>query len=923
MADIRCSNCQTLNPADAKVCKNCGRPLLDESPNWLDNLRSDSGSSSWSESETNAKAAEESQPNEEIPDWLQRIRQRNQEEQSRPGPFSSAGESEEETPDWLKSLTASSSTGSEDTGEADWLQNLRGSQPSSSPESNSGIFEEGIQPLDAGDSAETPQETPDWLRNIASWNDEPTDQEEIQPVENPFDVSAEQKGDQPIAEFHTSGEENDEEWLSNLAAQAGSASTPLDENADWLASFQAGTTPDESVPPLPHTGVTDWLSSLSEENESAAASGSEIKKPISTPEEKAPAGAFSWESEPSSDEPIIGQEAESPYTIPEETPTSGSFSWESESSSKEPISGQSDETPDWLRQFDLQDVPGQQPLQESAQSRAFESDDAGEKLPDWMGTYASFESEAPASEEAQSEPAAEAAEPISEEGIPDWLKNFTPSETPLPAEEPVVPISEEPQEESFSWQSLGIPADDTKLAAEEAVEAPPFAAANLPEWLDQSGIGTPRLDFDQDLIPPAEPSGEHQPVTPFSQTGLPEWLDESGVSLPASESEGVELPEEISDQNLEAAELPSWLQSMRPIEMVAPKAASADDKRTEKAGPLAGLAGVLPSEDLVGQYIKPPLYSVKLRVSEKQRVHASLIETLISEESQPQAIPPERSEAPQRVLRFLVAAILILAILLPRFNFLPALPSATILPQELIAFEATLADESLLPRGSAVLLALEYEPGLSGEMQTASEGVIRQLAEKDIRLTIISTSPSGPILAEALLKKAAFDPAFRVNLGYLAGGSTGLQSFGLAPMQAAPATLQGQLAPWNSGVLAGISRLSDFSAAIVLTDDPDKGRNWVEQVQPSLGGKPLLIVSSAQAAPLLLPYYNSGQVQGIISGITGAAGFETLTQSSGSATLLRDAYQYGMMLTALLILVGSLITGIITSITRSKAEKEV
>ena len=64
------------------------------------------------------------------------------------------------------------------------------------------------------------------------------------------------------------------------------------------------------------------------------------------------------------------------------------------------------------------------------------------------------------------------------------------------------------------------------------------------------------------------------------------------------------------------------------------------------------------------------------------------------------------------------------------------------------------------------------------------------------------------------------------------------------------------------------------------------------------------------------------QVQGILSGITGAAGYESLTQSSGTASLLRSSYQYGMLLTALLILVGSLITGIITSITRGKAEKE-
>lgn len=852
MADIRCSHCLTLNSAGSETCKNCGRPLLDESAGWLDNLRDGSDSSTWAEPETNAKAGEDAQPAEEIPDWLQRIRQRSQEEQSQPQPFESADHAEEALPDWLQNLTPPSSIepseGTADAGDPDWLQSLRGAEQSRTSESDA-----VDEPLDSDASGEQP----DWLRKMETWQSDAQEQAE-EPAAEP--ASGQHADASPF-----SSQEEDQDWLANLSAQTGS--TPSAE------------------PAFPSSGVTDWLGKLDE--------GDGAEK------ETAPA-------------------MEPPINLPEETTSSSAFSWESEPLAAESAAAPENENIDWLRQFEQQEIPT---LETPAPVEPEPVEAAGD-LPDWLGGLTSQEPEDTNRAEGAVEPADEAMDLPTQEGMPDWLQNYTPAETPAPAEEPILPISEEPQEETFSWQSLGISTAETVPAPEQTTEAEPFAAGDLPEWLNQTGSGTPRYTFDQDLIPPAEPAGEQQPATPFPQSGLPDWLDENGLALPTPEAAGDELPAEVGDENLEAAELPSWLQSMRPIEMVAPKSVSAEEKRPEKAGPLAGLSGVLPSEDLIGQYIKPPLYSVKLRVSEKQRVHASLIESLISEESQPQAVSAERSEAPQRVLRFLVAAILILAVLLPMLNFLPALPAATILPQELIAFETTLSDEAVLPRGSAVLLALEYEPGLAGEMQTASEAVIRQLAENDTRLTVISTSPTGPILAESLLAKGGVDPAFVVNLGYLAGGSTGLQSFGLAPMQAAPATLQGQLAPWNSGTLAGVTRLSDFSAVVVLTDDPDKGRNWVEQVQPALGSKPLLMVSSAQAAPLLLPYYNSGQVQGILSGIAGAAGYEALTESSGTASLLRGSYQYGMLLTALLVLAGSLITGIITSITRSKAEKE-
>ena len=87
----------------------------------------------------------------------------------------------------------------------------------------------------------------------------------------------------------------------------------------------------------------------------------------------------------------------------------------------------------------------------------------------------------------------------------------------------------------------------------------------------------------------------------------------------------------------------------------APGGAGPDDQRVEKSGPLAGMRGVLPGEDLVAQYHKPPVYTSKLRVSDRQQAHAAMLEGLLGGESKPQEVPPEPTQAPQYLVRLATA----------------------------------------------------------------------------------------------------------------------------------------------------------------------------------------------------------------------------------------------------------------------------
>jgi hypothetical protein len=104
----------------------------------------------------------------------------------------------------------------------------------------------------------------------------------------------------------------------------------------------------------------------------------------------------------------------------------------------------------------------------------------------------------------------------------------------------------------------------------------------------------------------------------------------------------------------------------------------------------------------------------------------------------------------------------------------------------------------------------------------------------------------------------------------------------------------------------GTQQLQDFAAIIVITDGLESGRVWIEQTQDARGSSQMIVVSSALAGPMLLPYFNSGQVQGLVAGLNGAAGPE-LSNSGlpGQVRQYWDAYSLGLYGAALLMVAGA------------------
>jgi hypothetical protein len=215
-------------------------------------------------------------------------------------------------------------------------------------------------------------------------------------------------------------------------------------------------------------------------------------------------------------------------------------------------------------------------------------------------------------------------------------------------------------------------------------------------------------------------------------------------------------------------------------------------------------------------------------------------------------------------------------------------------------------------------VAVDYPAGFSGEMEAVASGVFDHLMIKGIYLALVSSQPSGPALAEHLIDTANangghtyHDVGQYANLGYIPGGTAGLFAFVQSPRQVVPSALNatGEIDPWNTGSLTNINRLSDFGMIIVITNDPEVARAWVEQTHSELADKPLLMLVSAQAEPVVRPYYEGTPrlVSGMLAGIAGGAGYEASLARPGLGGAYWSMFGLGVTLAmALIVLFGGM-----------------
>ena len=737
----------------------------------------------------------------------------------------------------------SAATG-QDEEKPDWLEKMSAEIPSTSEE---------VAPVES--------ETPEWLRNL---------QAETQT----FGEDSQSAKPEPQAVFEENQPLDSEtpDWLQELqSAPRDSAleDKPVSDIPEWLTENTVEPSGLVEEQPLPSSEVPEWLKDV-QAGPPSSSEESELTEPGTTDETETP----EWLKEIA---------AETPEKLAQESSLSGV------------------ETPDWLIAMgsELQDPA-------EADNRADEAGDLGDTqaITEFSGSD-ELDELMPADIEPAliTEPNVE-----SEFNQQDTAGQLETESTELQSDSELMPddfgfgLSTEPNVESdFNQQ------DTAEQLEPESSELQPDLEL-MPDWLknidttDTNLSDTPALILDDQL-------SEIKSDTTISAE-MPGWLKTLDSDDIASLPDDEELETEPDVDRITPASLPSWVQAMRPVESMVADVGITDkrlEQVTETAGPLAGLHGVLPTSPGLGKLRKPLNYSIKLRVTDDQSLQADQLEQMLGLESQAKSTTLMDKKLPQRILRWVVAAIVFLVVALPIVTGKQNTSAPTIYPPELVAAREILFG---LPPASPVLLVFDYEPAYSGELEVTAAPVVDNLFFSGARLAILSTSPTGPALAEHFFKTTQSQHNYQsglqyTNLGYLAGGASGVLSFVLNPSQTIPQAMDGSL-PWQSPLLQDVRSLSDFKAVIILTDNSDTARIWVEQAGMVLGETPLLMAISAQAEPMIRPYYDSKQIKGLVTGLAGGKAYEQALQLSGLGQKYWDSFSYGLFIAELIIIFGAL-----------------
>lgn len=448
----------------------------------------------------------------------------------------------------------------------------------------------------------------------------------------------------------------------------------------------------------------------------------------------------------------------------------------------------------------------------------------------------------------------------------------------------------------------------------------PAAAVEITEEEDDA-IARQEL---KEIIP--APENDDAAEFPIAVEDLPDWLaEEQPVDEPQETPAAVESepePEPLPEKKLEKAHLPAWLASLRPMQSAAPAAPSAEaetepEPEVEEQGILAGIRGTLPGSHSPQRAKESHAFGSELHLSPAQRRNVDLLRLLLQpEDDTPQArVEKQTARGSSKWLRLVVTMLVLLSVLVPLFS--PGMRGVT------PALYSTEVVDSLsliqsLPEGKPVLITAHFEAGLAGELDWTAQPVLRHLVARGVPLALSSTNVSGFAILRQMVGDAVADGVDYplsdkiVELGYLPGGTIGLGALVSDPLAALPFTTDIQPAE-DVNVLKGIQSLSDFSALVLITDNSDVARSWIEQIERHDTRVITLAVVSAQASPLVQPYYTSGQVHGIVSGVAGALSYELLRGSPGTVSSKFSIYQVALLSAAVLILAGGIISALIGS----------
>jgi hypothetical protein len=215
-----------------------------------------------------------------------------------------------------------------------------------------------------------------------------------------------------------------------------------------------------------------------------------------------------------------------------------------------------------------------------------------------------------------------------------------------------------------------------------------------------------------------------------------------------------------------------------------------------------------------------------------------------------------------------------------------------------------------LPAGSIVLFDIGYGSGGYPSLGPGNIAAFHQLFEKDLRIVVMATALEGgmmyPLIMEGVKPESNYGAVYGedyVFLGYIAGDQTAMAGV-LGDLHALASTDYQGTSLSSLSLMDEVSGAEDFDLVAYMTTAGGTAEGWVYQAysqynRPVVGGMLSMMTTSMK------PYYDSGQMLGLMDGIKGAADLEFLTGHPGDAIVSSDILSFTQTLVLIFILIGN------------------
>jgi hypothetical protein len=197
-----------------------------------------------------------------------------------------------------------------------------------------------------------------------------------------------------------------------------------------------------------------------------------------------------------------------------------------------------------------------------------------------------------------------------------------------------------------------------------------------------------------------------------------------------------------------------------------------------------------------------------------------------------------------------------------------------------------------LPERSVFLLSFDFDPSSKPELEPQAVALLRHAFRKNLRVMGMTHWLTGTGLADDIITRVATEMGKKqgkdyVFLGWSPGGPSVIISMGQDLYKAFPSDYS-KNPTQGMPVLEGVRNLRDVKYMVSLAAGGAGIEMWYvygkDKYQFEMAGG-----STGVIAPGLYPFLRSGQINGLIGGLQGAAEYETLIKRKGTATAGMDA----------------------------------